>query len=115
MKRRTILQAPALLCLPSAGARAGVPGQADPLHRPGRGRGRQRHDRARRHRALGQALGQNFIVENQGGGGGVIAGRRRRAAPDGYTLMQGYVATHGRRRRRASVRTTRSRTSRRSA
>src|SRR3546814_14644852 len=39
-------------------------------------------------------LGTTFIVENQGGGGGVIACQRAmRADPDGYTLMQGYVAT----------------------
>ena len=54
MKRRTILQAPALLCVAARGARAVVSDQADPLHRPGRRRRRQRHDRARRHRALGQ-------------------------------------------------------------
>ncbi len=44
----------------------------------------------------GKALGQNFVVENLGGGGGVIACQTTaHAAPDGYTLMQGYVATHG--------------------
>jgi tripartite-type tricarboxylate transporter receptor subunit TctC len=44
----------------------------------------------------GKALGQNFVVENIGGGGGVIACQTTAKAPaDGYTLMQGYVATHG--------------------
>lgn len=44
----------------------------------------------------GKALGQTFVVDNQGGGGGVIACQQTaKAAPDGYTLMQGYVATHG--------------------
>jgi tripartite-type tricarboxylate transporter receptor subunit TctC len=43
----------------------------------------------------GQQLGQSFVVENIGGGGGAIASTTvAKAAPDGYTLMQGYVATH---------------------
>jgi tripartite-type tricarboxylate transporter receptor subunit TctC len=44
----------------------------------------------------GKALGQTFVVENIGGAGGAIACQATaKAAPDGYTLMQGYVATHG--------------------
>lgn len=44
----------------------------------------------------GKLLGQTFVVENQSGGGGVIACMTtKNAAPDGYTLLQGYVATHG--------------------
>ncbi|MBZ0250289.1 MAG: tripartite tricarboxylate transporter substrate binding protein [Burkholderiales bacterium] len=45
---------------------------------------------------LTRSLGQTFIVENLSGGGGVIAAQAvAKAAPDGYTLMLGYVATHG--------------------
>lgn len=43
-----------------------------------------------------RVLGQSIVVDNQGGGGGVIACQNTaRAAPDGYVLMQGYVATLG--------------------
>jgi tripartite-type tricarboxylate transporter receptor subunit TctC len=45
---------------------------------------------------LTKALGQTFIVENQSGGGGIIASQAvARATPDGYTLLLGYVGTHG--------------------
>jgi tripartite-type tricarboxylate transporter receptor subunit TctC len=45
---------------------------------------------------LHKALGTVFIVENQSGAGGSIAAQTvARATPDGYTLMLGYVATHG--------------------
>ncbi|HET6803510.1 MAG TPA: tripartite tricarboxylate transporter substrate binding protein [Casimicrobiaceae bacterium] len=45
---------------------------------------------------LQKALGQPVVIENQSGGGGIVGSlATARAAPDGYTLMVGYVGTHG--------------------
>src|ERR1041384_3120806 len=45
---------------------------------------------------LSRALDQSFVIENTRRAGGTNApAATARAAPDGYTLMVGYVGTHG--------------------
>jgi tripartite-type tricarboxylate transporter receptor subunit TctC len=96
MKRRLLLHASALLCLPRLARAQAFPSK--PIHYivpVAAGGGNDMIARVVSER-WGKLLGQTFVVENQGGGGGVIASvATARAAPDGYTLMQGYVATHG--------------------
>lgn len=44
---------------------------------------------------MSQSLGTPIIIENKAGASGSIAAMKvARAAPDGYTLMQCFVATH---------------------
>ncbi len=98
MQRRTLLQAaPALLGLPGL-ARAQTAYPSKPIRYivpVSAGGGSDMVGRTVTER-WGQELKQGFIVDNQGGGGGVIACQATaRAAPDGYNLLQGYVATHG--------------------
>ena len=102
MKRRTLLHAaPALVCAPGlllgpAHAQGAFPAKPIRYIVPvSAGGGSDMVGRTVTER-WGNLLRQSFIVDNQGGGGGVIAAQATaRAAPDGYTLMQGYVATHG--------------------
>jgi tripartite-type tricarboxylate transporter receptor subunit TctC len=98
MKRRDLLQSAALLAAVPGLVRADAPFPSKPLRYivpVAAGGGSDMVGRTVTER-WGQVLKQSFVVDNLGGGGGVIACQATmRAAPDGYTLMQGYVATHG--------------------
>lgn len=98
MKRRQLLiAAPAVLALPRAQAQTqAFPTRALRYIVPvSAGGGSDLVGRTVTER-WARALGQGFVVENIGGGGGAIACQTTaKAAPDGYTLLQGYVATHG--------------------
>lgn len=101
MKRRTLLHAAAAGTLPaafigSAFAQARFPSKPIRYVVPvAAGGGSDMVGRTVTER-WGALLGQTIVVDNQGGGGGVIASQTTaHAAPDGYTLMQGYVGTHG--------------------
>lgn len=98
MKRRALLQAaPAIALAPWAAARAqGYPDKPIRYIVPvAAGGGSDLIGRTLTER-WSRVLGTTVVVDNQSGGGGVVAAQlTTRAAPDGYTLMQGYVATHG--------------------
>ena len=96
MQRRHLLQAAASLALPSSALAQNYPAKPIRYIVPvAAGGGSDMVGRVVTER-WGRALGQSFVVENLSGGGGVVACQAtQRAAPDGYTLMQAYVATHG--------------------
>ena len=98
MKRRTLISAtPLLALLPNSGqAQSAYPSKPIRYEVPlSAGGGADMIARATCER-LGRVLGQTLLVDNLGGGGGVIGSQTvMRAAPDGYTLLQAYVGTHG--------------------
>ena len=96
MQRRSLLQAAPLLLTPALGYAQAYPAKPIRYIVPvSAGGGSDMVGRTVTER-WGRVLGQTFVVDNQAGGGGVIASQNTaKAAPDGYTLMQGYVATHG--------------------
>ena len=96
MRRRQLLIAtPAALALPGARAQAFPAKPLRYIVPVSAGGGSDLVGRTVTER-WGKLLGQTFVVENIGGAGGAIACQiTAKAAADGYTLLQGYVATHG--------------------
>jgi tripartite-type tricarboxylate transporter receptor subunit TctC len=98
MKRRTLIQSAAALTLPGGALRAepGFPSKNLRYIVPvAAGGGSDMVGRTVTER-WSRLLKQSFVVDNIGGGGGVLACQATMRAPaDGYTLLQGYVATHG--------------------
>lgn len=95
-RRQLLIAAPAALALPPALAQPTFPSKPLRYIVPvAAGGGSDLVGRTVTER-WGRVLGQGFVVENIGGGGGAIACQTTAKAPaDGYTLLQGYVATHG--------------------
>ncbi len=96
MQRRSLIAAlPAALAWPSARAQAFPSRPVRYIVPVAAGGGSDLVGRTVTER-WGKLLNQTFVVENIGGAGGAIACQATaKAAPDGYTLLQGYVATHG--------------------
>ncbi|HEY4374187.1 MAG TPA: tripartite tricarboxylate transporter substrate binding protein [Burkholderiales bacterium] len=96
MKRRTFLMAASASVLPLAARAQSYPTRPIRYIVPvAAGGGNDMIARVVTER-WGKLLNTTFVVENMGGGGGVVAcTTAAHAAPDGYTLMQSYVATHG--------------------
>lgn len=97
MQRRTLLRVLPALAVPATASRAqGFPSRPIRYVVPvSAGGGSDLVGRTVTER-WARVLGQTIVVENIGGGGGAIASQTvARATPDGYTLLQGYVATHG--------------------
>jgi tripartite-type tricarboxylate transporter receptor subunit TctC len=98
MKRRTLLQSASALAMSGAPAWAepGFPSKTLRYIVPvAAGGGSDMVGRTVTER-WSRLLKQSFVVDNIGGGGGVLACQATLRAPaDGYTLLQGYVATHG--------------------
>ena len=98
MKRRTLIQSAVALALPGGALHAepGFPAKTLRYIVPvAAGGGSDMVGRTVTER-WSRLLKQSFVVDNIGGGGGVLACQATMRAPaDGYTLLQGYVATHG--------------------